>query len=337
MAGEDGKKEKEKDEKDGKKEKEKVEEVITAVYKVNIHCQQCARDIKNPLTRTQGVHAVDIDDVKGELKVRGVIDPSKIHKQIEKLSKKKVELVSPKPKIKELVEIKKVVEEIKQPIVRTTSVKVNMHCDKCEQDLRKRLLKHKGIYSVKTDKKAETLTVEGTIEPDKLLSYLKKKVHKHAEIITTKPEKKEKEKGDQGNKSTDQKPSDKSEGKSTEKPSDKGEGKSTEKTSEKSEGKSTEKTSDKGEGKSTEKPSDKGEGKSGGGKTTEKPSNKGEDKSGGEKTTEKPTESTKIIEVMEEIKIVEVKTKEGKDPYFIHYVYAPQMFSDENPNACSVM
>jgi hypothetical protein len=55
MAGEDGKKEKEKDEKDGKKEKEKVEEVITAVYKVNIHCQQCARDIKNPLTRTQGI------------------------------------------------------------------------------------------------------------------------------------------------------------------------------------------------------------------------------------------------------------------------------------------
>jgi hypothetical protein len=40
---------------------------------------------------------------------------------------------------------------------------------------------------------------------------------------------------------------------------------------------------------------------------------------------------------MEEIKIVEVKTKEGKDPYFIHYVYAPQLFSDENPNACSVM
>lgn len=50
MAGEDGKNEKGKDEK-----KEKVEEVITAVYKVNIHCQQCARDIKNPLlTRTQG-------------------------------------------------------------------------------------------------------------------------------------------------------------------------------------------------------------------------------------------------------------------------------------------
>ena len=161
--------------------------------------------------------------------------------------------------------------------------------------------------------KAQTLTVEGTIENDKLLSYLKKKVHKHAEIITSKPEKKdekaEKEKG---------------EGKSTEKPTDKGEGKSTDqKPTDKGGGKSTEKPTDKGGGKSPEKPTDKGEGKS-----TEKP--------GGGKGIDKTIESTKIIEVMEEIKIVEVKTKENA-PYFIHYVYAPQMFSDENPNACSVM
>jgi hypothetical protein len=57
MAGEDGNKEKEKDGKK-EKEKEKVEEgIITAVYKVNLHCQQCARDIKKPLlTRTQGIY-----------------------------------------------------------------------------------------------------------------------------------------------------------------------------------------------------------------------------------------------------------------------------------------
>lgn len=38
---------------DEKKEKEKIE-VITAVYNVNLHCQQCANDIKKPLLRTQG-------------------------------------------------------------------------------------------------------------------------------------------------------------------------------------------------------------------------------------------------------------------------------------------
>ena len=58
MAGEDGNKEKEKDgKKEKEKEKEKVEEgIITAVYKVNLHCQQCARDIKKPLMRTQGIY-----------------------------------------------------------------------------------------------------------------------------------------------------------------------------------------------------------------------------------------------------------------------------------------
>lgn len=58
---------------------------------------------------------MDVDHEKGELRVKGVIDPVKIHKLIEKLSKKKVELVSPKPKIKETVAVEtKVVKEIKQ-------------------------------------------------------------------------------------------------------------------------------------------------------------------------------------------------------------------------------
>lgn len=47
------------------------------------------------------------------------------------------------------------------------------------------------------------------------------------------------------------------------------------------------------------------------------------------------TTSTEIVEFKEEKK-VEVKVKDG-NPYFIHYVYAPQLFSDENPHACSVM
>ncbi|XP_040993575.1 heavy metal-associated isoprenylated plant protein 4 [Juglans microcarpa x Juglans regia] len=273
MAAEDEKKEKEKD---GKKEiKEKVEEVINAVYRVNLHCQQCARDISKPLMRTQGVHAVDADFEKGEMKVKGVIDPIKMQKRIEKLSKKKVVLVSPIVKPKESVTI----EKKKEPIMRTTSVKVHMHCDKCEQDLKKRLLMHKGIHSVKTDMKAQTLTVGGTIEPDNLLSYLKKKVNKLAEIITSKQAEKKEEKKEKD----DQKPTQKA-----------------------------------GDGKPKEKPTEK----SGDGKPSS------------------TTESTKIIEVFKEAdqtKVVEVKAKEGNAPYFIHYVYAPQLFSDENPNACSVM
>lgn len=46
-----------------------------------------------------GVHSVDVEMEKNEIKVKGVIDVIKIHKLIEKLSKKKVELVSPQIKI----------------------------------------------------------------------------------------------------------------------------------------------------------------------------------------------------------------------------------------------
>lgn len=101
-----------------------------------------------------------------------------------------------------------------------------------------------GIHDVKTDRKADTITIEGTIESEKLLTYMQKKVHKHAEMMEKKDDKKE--------------------------------------------------------------------------------------------NSQVEVKSTKVVEVKEEMK-VEAKNKDGNVPYFVHYVYAPQLFSDENPNACSVM
>ncbi|KAK2650930.1 hypothetical protein Ddye_018419 [Dipteronia dyeriana] len=243
--------------------KKEADGVITGIYKVNLHCPQCASKIKKPLLRTQGVQSVEADIEKSEIKVKGVIDVVKIHKSIEKLSKRKVELISPQIKINKetaATEIKKLAaKENKESIIRTTSVKVHMHCEKCEHDLQKKLLKHRGVHSVKTDMKAQTVTVQGTIESDKLLSYFRKKVHKHADIITSKPDQKREEKKE----------------------------------------------------KEKEKEKEKVE-------------------------AAISSQSTKIVEFKEEVK-VEVKSKEISAPYFIHYVYAPQLFSDENPNACSIV
>lgn len=52
-------KEEKKDEKgkDGKEEKKKVDiEVITAIYKLNLHCKECGNKIKNHLMTTQGIY-----------------------------------------------------------------------------------------------------------------------------------------------------------------------------------------------------------------------------------------------------------------------------------------
>ncbi|KAJ9132192.1 hypothetical protein P3X46_034281 [Hevea brasiliensis] len=271
-----------------KKDEKKADEVITAVYKVNLHCQKCAQDIRKPLMRIQGVHNVEYDIEKAEIKVKGAIDVLKIHKQIEKLSTKKVELISPQIKIKEAAATEeKVVKETKEAIIRTTTVKVNMHCDKCEDELRRRLLKHQGIYNVKTDMKAQTLTVHGTIEPDKLLGYIRKKVHKNAEILTSKPEKKEEKIEEQ-------------------------------KTVKEEKAKVEEQKTVKEEKAKVEEQ-----------KTVKEEKAKVEVKG-------KAIGSIDVVEFKEEKK-VEAKTTEGNVPYFIHYVYAPQLFSDENPNACFIM
>lgn len=130
---------------------------------------------------------------------------------------------------------------------------------------------NEGIFDVKTDQKAQNVTVEGTIEVEKLKSFLRKRVHKNVEIVSVKEVKKEEKKG-----------------------------------------------KEKDHGESTKK--------------------KDEDntKKSGESTKEKGGETTKIIETRESHPKEEVKVKDNV-PYIIHYVYAPQLFSDENPNSCCIL
>lgn len=132
-----------------------------------------------------GVHGVEFDLEKNEIKVKGIIEVVKIHKQIEKWSKKKVELISPKPTEvkkpttttttttsvveKKTTEVKKVIFasiiadhiyyiythmcvnvcslisfNYPQEVIRTTVLKVHIHCAQCDKDLQNKLLKHKG-------------------------------------------------------------------------------------------------------------------------------------------------------------------------------------------------
>ncbi|KAL3615446.1 hypothetical protein CASFOL_041107 [Castilleja foliolosa] len=215
---------------------EKKTEVITAKYKAYLHCPKCAHDMQKPLLRIPGVHKVDTKFEKGEITVKGAIDAKKIHAKLQKWSNKKVELIS-ETKSKE---------EAKNDVqTKTITMKAYLHCDQCEREARRRLLMHKDIHNVKTDVKAQRITVEGVIEPEKLVSYMRKRVHKYAEIIV------------QGNKKK-------------------------------------------------------------------------------EEENKKEIGKKKDVE-FNEVKKVEGKSKEGNEtPYFIHYVYAPQLFSDENPNSCSI-
>lgn len=61
---------------------------------------------------------MEVERDKGEIKVKGNFDPTKIQKRLEKLCKKKIELVSPKVQIKESITTeKKVVKETKEVVL----------------------------------------------------------------------------------------------------------------------------------------------------------------------------------------------------------------------------
>nr|GEV74295.1 hypothetical protein [Tanacetum cinerariifolium] len=49
-----------------------------------------------------------------------------------------------------------------------------------KQDLRAKLLKHKGIHNVKTNIKSQIVLIEGTIESEKIVTYMHKRAHKPA-------------------------------------------------------------------------------------------------------------------------------------------------------------
>ncbi|XP_058104266.1 heavy metal-associated isoprenylated plant protein 4 [Magnolia sinica] len=234
-------------------EKKGGDGIISAVYKVNLHCKQCAREIEKPLRKTKGVQKVEVDMEESKITVVGAVDGKKIQELIVKKSKKTVEMVS--------VEAKKDETSKKEEVALiTTVIKVPMHCENCEYDLKRKLVKVKGVRTVKIDSKAQTCTVEGTVESQELIKYVQKKFsHKHPEIIVLKEKKVEEKK--------------------------------------------------------------------------EKVKEDGPQKK--EKTKEEKKVEKKVEVIWE--KKEEEKCEERSAPYFVHCTHAPELFSDENPNACCVM
>ncbi|KAK7262265.1 hypothetical protein RJT34_29831 [Clitoria ternatea] len=70
----------------------------TVVLKVDMHCDGCASKIIRHLRAFQGVETVKVDSDAGKLTVTGKLNPSKVRESLAEKINKKVELVSPQPK-----------------------------------------------------------------------------------------------------------------------------------------------------------------------------------------------------------------------------------------------
>ncbi|KAL5986385.1 hypothetical protein ACLOJK_014718 [Asimina triloba] len=80
---------------DGGKNDEKS---ITVVLKVDMHCDGCAKKVKKSVNGFEGVESVKADSSSNKLTVVGKVDPEKIRSRVEIKTKKKADLVSPVPK-----------------------------------------------------------------------------------------------------------------------------------------------------------------------------------------------------------------------------------------------
>ncbi|XP_076920970.1 heavy metal-associated isoprenylated plant protein 7-like [Bidens hawaiensis] len=292
------------------------------VLRVFMHCEGCARKVRRCLRGFDGVEDIQTDCKTHKVVVKGEkADPVKVLERVQKKSHRKVELLSPvpKPPAEEPKEPPKPEDKKEEPPqVITVTLKVNMHCDACAQVIRKRILRMKGVESVEPDLKNSQVSVKGTFAAPELVEHIHRRTGKHAVVIKQDPEPKKeeekKEKKDAGGETKEEKKADAGDGGAGE---GSGEGEKKEKDKEK----------DKVEEKSS---GDGGEVAADGGPA-------GGDGGGGE-----------------EMKVVDLRKNEI---YYYHpganyqfyparyataeaaygYPPAPQMFSDENPNACSVM
>ncbi|GAV69625.1 HMA domain-containing protein [Cephalotus follicularis] len=168
---------------------------VPAVFKIDLHCEGCAKKVKRAVKHMDGVETVKADCGANKLTVIGKVDPSKIKAKLEEKTKKKVDIISPLPKKDDKKpddksdkkpEEKK--EEKKPPKESTVVLKIRLHCDGCIQKIRKIILKTKGVSSVNFDGTKDLVTVKGTMDVKELTPYLAEKLKRAVEVVPAKKE-----------------------------------------------------------------------------------------------------------------------------------------------------
>ncbi|KAA0043995.1 heavy metal-associated isoprenylated plant protein 3-like [Cucumis melo var. makuwa] len=177
---------------------------ITAIYKIDMHCEGCAKKIKRAVRHVKDVESVKADCGANKLTVIGKMDVVAVKQKLELKTKKKVELISPQPKKdapaaaaaapaaaekkadEKKPEEKKAPEE--KPKESTVVLKIRLHCEGCIQKIRRIILKINGVHSVDLDGVKDLVTVKGTMDVKQLEPYLKDKLKRNVEIVPPKKE-----------------------------------------------------------------------------------------------------------------------------------------------------
>jgi len=177
----------------------------TVVLKVDLHCEGCAQKVKRSLKHIKGVDSVKADYTSNKVTVVGKVDPTVVKEKVEEKTKKKVELVSPqppkkdkdggppaaapadakKPEEKKPDEPKKAEEKKpKEPPPSTTVVlKTRVHCDGCAHKMKKIIIKYEGVEDVNVDLSKDQITIKGTMDMKAMLPYLNAKLKRAVDVV----------------------------------------------------------------------------------------------------------------------------------------------------------
>ncbi|XP_027931310.1 heavy metal-associated isoprenylated plant protein 6-like [Vigna unguiculata] len=179
------------------------------VLRIEMHCEGCVKKIKRAVRSFNGVEDVRADLLGNKLTVIGKVDSAAVRDKLADKTRKKVEIISPQPKKdsgaaskppEKKVEEKKT--EEKKPADKKTEekprnsavvLKIRLHCDGCIQKIRKIILKIKGVESVNIEGGKDLVTVNGTMEVKELVAYLNEKLKRNVEVVPPKKEGEKKE------------------------------------------------------------------------------------------------------------------------------------------------
>lgn len=180
---------------------------ITVVLKLDLHCDGCAKKVTKSIRQFEGVESVNADIDGDKLTVTGKVDPTSVKERVERKTHKKVEIVSPQPKKddkkggdkspeKKSDEKKTDVKKPKEIQSSMVMLKIPLHCDGCAHKIKRTVSKIKGVESVIPDASKDLVMVRGTMDVKDLAPYLKEKLKRDVDIILPKKDDKSGEKKD---------------------------------------------------------------------------------------------------------------------------------------------
>lgn len=284
----------EKKEEKPEEQKEEPKPPLPFVLFVDLHCVGCAKKIERSLMKIRGVEEVMIDMAQNQVTIKGIVEPQAVCNRIMKKTKRRAKVLSPLPE----AEGEPMPEVVSSQVSGLTTVElnVNMHCEACAAQLKRKILKMRGVQTAETELSTSKVTVTGTMDADRLVDYVYRRTKKQARIVPQ-PEPEKQEENKEGEKPAEEaKPEEKKE-----------------ENAEKAE-----------EGKPPEE-AKKGEEGNGGENNESKEEKGGENKEEG-KVGEIPMDDETMKRMMYYYQPL----------YVIERMPPPQLFSDENPNACCI-